>query len=160
MESPTRRRARAFVVTGFAMVALGSVITFIRTLTTAGYFAHAGALSDFESVVSPLIGLVAVWSWWWLSKIRVADPHQMSFVRKGLYGLATQNLLICALALATLFDLPVFNRNSWDVAPLWAHFWGTLAISIGFTLLARQTSREGAVVSEPSDNAVGASVAQ
>ena len=135
MESATRKRARAFVVAGFVMAAAGSVITLLRSVT---YFANASALSVFESVVSPLIGVVAVWSWWWLSKIRVADRHQSSFVRMGLYGLALQNILIGALGLATLFDLPGFDRNSWNVAPLWSRFWGNLAISIGFVLLARE----------------------
>ena len=150
MESVARRKARAFVVAGFALVAAGSIITFLRITTSGSYFSNASALSDFEWVLSPLIGLVAVWSWWWLSRIQVADREQSSFVRRGFFGLALQNALYTALTLAVLLDIRVFNRDWWNVAPLWAQFGGSLAMSIGFILLGREFANNADETSEPS----------
>ena len=143
MESLTRKRARAFVVTGFAMFALGLLVTFFRVITSAHYFSNASASAVVETVLSPVMGIVAVWSWWWLSQIRVASGHQSSLVRKGFYGLALQNVLYGVLILAVLMDGPVFNRNLWNVAPLWAQCWGSLAIAIGFVFLARGNDDAG-----------------
>jgi protein-S-isoprenylcysteine O-methyltransferase Ste14 len=138
MESVARKRARTFVVVGFALIAVGSIINVIRVMTSADYFSLANGLTLFQLVLSPFVGLVSAWSWWWLSKIRVDTGEQTSFVRRGFYGLALQNVLSTAMVLALLFQLPAFNRDSWNVAPFWAQFWGLLAVSIGFVLLARQ----------------------
>ena len=138
MESAARKKARTFVVVGFALIAVGSIINVIRGVTSVGYFSLMSSLTLFQLVLSPLVGLAAVWSWWWLSRIRVDTSEQASFVRRGFYGLAVQNTLSTAMVLALLFQLPTFNRDSWNVAPFWAQFWGTLAVSIGFVLLGRE----------------------
>lgn len=138
MESAARKRARAFIIFGFAVIAIGTIITLYQLVTSAGYFSNASGLADFESVLSVLVSLVSIWSWWWLSKLRVVTDVQSSFVRKGFYGLAFQNVLSAALVLAVLFDLPVFSRDSWYVAPRWSELCGSLALAIGFVLLARE----------------------
>ena len=138
MESAARKKARTFVVVGFALIAVGSIINVIRGVTSVGYFSLASSLTLFQLVLSPFVGLAAVWSWWWLSRIRVDTSEQASFVRRGFYGLALQNTISTAMVLALLFQVPTFNRDSWNVAPFWAQFWGLLAVSIGFVLLARQ----------------------
>jgi hypothetical protein len=138
MESVARKRARTFVVVGFALIAVGSIINVIRIVTSADYFSLANGLTLFQLALSPFVGLVSAWSWWWLSKIRVDSGGQTSFVRRGFYGLAVQNVLSTAMVLALLFQLPAFNRDSWNVTPFWAQFWGSLAVSIGFVLLARE----------------------
>lgn len=138
MESMERKRARAFVVVGFVLIAVGSVINVFRLVTWVDYFSIASSRAQFELFLSPLVGVVTVWSWWWLSKIRVANGEQTSFVRKGFYGLALQNALSTALVLAGLFDLPAFDRVSWNVAPIWAEFLGSLVLSIGFILLGQE----------------------
>jgi protein-S-isoprenylcysteine O-methyltransferase Ste14 len=138
MESAARKKARAFVVVGLALIAVGSIINVIRGVTSVDNFALMSTLTLFQLVLSPLVGLAAVWSWWWLSKICVNTGEQVTLVRRGLYGLALQNTMSTAMVLALLFQLPTFNRDSWNVAPFWAQFWGLLVLSIGFVLLARQ----------------------
>ena len=148
MESVARKKARTFVVVGFALIAVGSIINVIRIVTSADYFSLANGLTLLQLVLSPFVGLVSAWSWWWLSKIRVDTGEQTSFVRRGFYGLAVQNVLSTAMVLALLFQLPAFNRDSWNVTPFWAQFWGSLAVSIGFVLLGK----EFAIVTEDSND--------
>src|ERR1035437_7136484 len=93
MESVARKRGRTFVVVGFALIAVGSIFNVIRVVTSVGYFSLASGLTLFQLVLSPLVGLVSAWSWWWLSRIRVDTGEQASFVRRGFYGLALQNVL-------------------------------------------------------------------
>src|ERR1019366_4176249 len=139
MESAARKKARTFVVVGFALIAVGSIINVIRGVTSVGYFSLMSSLTLFQLVLSPLVGVAAVWSWWWLSMIRVDTSEQASLVRRGFYGLALRNTLSTAMVLALLFQLPTFNRDSWNVAPFWAQFWGSLAVSIGFVMLGRSS---------------------
>jgi hypothetical protein len=148
MESAARNKARTFVVVGFALIAVGSIINVIRDVATTGYISSARGLTLFQLALFPLVGLVAAWSWWWLSRIRVDTSEQASFIRRGFYGLALQNVLSTAIVLATLFQMPAFVRDSWNVAPFWAQFWGSLAVSIGFVLLGK----EFAIVTEDSND--------
>src|SRR5664280_290151 len=109
MESAARKKARTFVVVGFALIAVGSIINVIRGVTSVGYFSLASSLTLFQLVLSPLVGLAAVWSWWWLSRIRVDTSEQASFVRRGFYGLALQNTISTAMVLALLFQVPTLQ---------------------------------------------------
>ncbi len=158
MQSAPRRRARAFIISGFAVLTIGTIITFYQLVTSAHYFSNASGLADFESVIVLVASFVTLWSWWWLSKIRVATDDQSSFARKGFYGLAVQNVLSAAVVLAVIFDLPAFDRSSWYVAPRWAAMWGSLTISIGFVLLGREFAPDVEDSHDEIENEVNAAI--
>lgn len=157
METYERRRARLFVVTGFAVEAVGSLITLGR-LISQGYFSLSTA-SSIELLLSDLAVLVSVWAWWWLTKVTVSSDDQRSFMSRAFFGLALASILFTAVALETLFQVPGYIQHGWDLAPLWAQGIGELAKCLGFVMMAREFTWTGALDVESGPEPVDADLA-
>jgi hypothetical protein len=139
MESYERRRARWFVASGFALFAAGSLFMLVR-LARSGYFNPLATWSSLELVISNLATLVAIWAWWWLTKVDAARDDQRSFLRRAFYALAMQYLLFSVIDIGQLAQVPGVTRGTWNVAPLWIEGIGTIATTVGFVMMAREFS--------------------
>jgi len=131
------RVGRGFVVAGFVLLALGTVITMVRFIVDGYLFTAASLSVAAESILLPLSTVMAAWAWWWLTQVTAVGPSQVRAMRRGLYGLSLQYLLTF-----TLFVAVVLSMNSSVVTvnylvQWWSQAIGALAIAVGFFTMSR-----------------------
>jgi hypothetical protein len=126
-------------VVGFTLMAVGSIITFVRQ-ADQGYFGVTNSLRwDLEAVFSPLMTMVALWAWWWMSKIRVSGAEQTTNLRRALYGFSVQFLIYAVAMVTEVTSVHSFLADWWNLDQLWIAGLGATCTSLGFFVAARST---------------------
>lgn len=136
------RDSRRLIVVGFALMAVGLSITLVRQ-ADQGLFGVTNSLSwDLETVLSPLMAMVAVWAWWWMTKIRVTGAEQTTILRRALYGFSVQYLIYAIVIVVMVTSVHSFLADWWNLDQLWIAGLGATCTSLGFFVAARSTIDE------------------
>lgn len=130
--SDKKRYARAWVVAGFALTALGSIVNMIQLLDH-GYLSEGSFRADVQLVVLPLGSLAALWAWWVLSKIATLISDHASLFRSAFIGLMVESLCLCVEYVNLLWSTPSLSQYTW---PLWIQGFGSVATAVGFLLMS------------------------
>lgn len=123
--------ARGWVITGFALTTLGSIVNVIQLLNH-GYLSQ-GFRSDIQLFAVPLGSLAALWAWWMLSKIATLVSDFNSTFRSAFLGLMVASLCLCVVYVNLLWSAHTFSQFTW---PFWLQGLGPLVTAMGFFLLS------------------------
>jgi len=127
-----KKYARVWVVLGFALTALGSVVNMVQ-LVNHGYLSQGSFRADIQLIALPLASLAALWAWWMLSKVAtLVSDHDVLF-RGAFIGLMVESLCICAEYVNLLWSTPNFNQFN---IPIWIQGLGSLVTAVGFSLMS------------------------
>jgi hypothetical protein len=130
--------ARVWVVTGFSLTALGSIVNFIQLLNN-GYLGQDSVSADIQLFALPLGSLAALWAWWMLSKIATLVSDFALIFRSAFIALMIGSLCLCVEYVNLLWSTPSFSEFIW---PFWFQGVGSFGTAVGFLLLARAFSTE------------------
>lgn len=130
-----KKYARAWVVTGFALTALGAIVNLVQ-LVSRDYLSESFR-NDVELIALTLGSLAALWAWWFLSMIAISVSEHDSLFRSAFIGLMVESLCLCAEYLNVLGSTPVFSQFSWQ---FWLEGLGSLVTAMGFFLMSRAFS--------------------
>jgi hypothetical protein len=127
IEESARTRARYMIVTGYVVVAAGSLTTLIQWIADGALrFNSAFDVEEFAVALSSLAALVA---WWFLAQVIAKIGSERQLVRKALVGLVVQQLLLASSAFAFI---SIVNAISWQLVAESLSGTGSLLISLGF----------------------------
>jgi hypothetical protein len=122
-----RTRARYTIVTGFVVVATGSLTMLIQWLGDGAI--RYSSNFDVEEFAVAFSSLAALFAWWFLAQIIAkADPESRA-LRRALAGLAAQQVL---LAISAFAFVAFFSVISWQIVAESLSGAGSLLISLGF----------------------------
>lgn len=123
--------ARAWVVTGFALTALGAIVNLVQ-LVSRDYLSE-GFRNDIQLIALTLGSLAALWAWWFLSTIATSVSGHDALFRSAFIGLMVESLCLCAEYLNVLGLTPIFSQFSWQ---FWLEGLGSLVTAMGFFLMS------------------------
>lgn len=155
-------RARALVVGGFGLTLVGSLL-YVAVAIHLGYISTGQSLAEDGEIILPvLIDVTALAGWWWLTRLVVTEPEQMTLVRRALYSLAVWSLLsaflvMCEVSLGAASSIDELVITAWVIEAF-----GGLVVFVGFLVIAgiytprrelpRELPREPRPVSPFSDD--------
>jgi hypothetical protein len=147
MEATTRARnwARAVIVLGYGIAALGALISFIQFAADGGLRYSSNA--DVEAIGSLFAYLATVAAWWFLSQIVASTVVRRSLVRRALMGLMLEAIFA---AIATLAFVVNARALAWPVVGDGLTGLGALVSAVGFYSLF-VTYRKGFGAQRPID---------
>ncbi len=137
MDNYRRRRARLVLVTGFLLSAVGAVVRFVRQASSGG-LGHSPFSFTLISLIDPLMTVVAVWIWWWLSSISPTNEAQRLAFIKAWYGLAISYFLSVTSWSLIVFPGWTETFRGTVAAFFWLQAVGITISFVGFVLLARE----------------------
>jgi hypothetical protein len=129
--------ARTWVVIGFLLTAVGSIWTFVRVVTDDHLYTQAGFWIGFETTLVPVGALVALYAWWWLTKVAAEGATQLTVVRKAFKGFACYYAISSTVLFINLFQFHAFQAFA-SLAPLWVQAVGAFITFLGFIFLSRE----------------------
>jgi hypothetical protein len=135
--SRIQARARALVVGGFTLTLVGA-IAYVALLAHLGYFRAGQSLAFEGEVVLPVLAdASALLGWWWLTRLAVAEPSQMTLVRRALYALGLQSLLAAGAIMCTVsLAQSATTTDQLVMASLVVEAIGGLGVFVGFIVIA------------------------
>jgi hypothetical protein len=134
--SERKRIAQLWIVVGFALVALGGIVSF-AVLVSNNYFGQGDFRAVLQLFVVPLSSIAALWAWWFLSKIATVESAHAQLFKKAFLGLSLQN--IC-LGLVYIDVLSVSPRIDQFTSSQWLEALGMASSAVGFFLMSREFS--------------------
>jgi hypothetical protein len=137
MTDYSRHRARTWVVVGFLLTAVGSMWIFIREVTSDHLYSESGFWNGLETTLVPVMALVALYAWWWLTKLAVEGTTQVTVVRKAFKSFACYYAISSTVLFINLFQFRAFGTFS-GLAPLWVQAVGAFVTFLGFIFLSRE----------------------
>ena len=146
MDSYRQCQARYWIVAGFVLAAIGAIINFVRVVS-AGVFEPSLVTSGALTVINPLMLIIAVWVWWWLTSLQPADEVQRNALLKAFYGLAAMYFLGTLLWYFIIFPNGTTPLDFMTTA-LFLQGASFPVSFVGFLLLARHYAT-GTGVAEP-----------
>ena len=147
MDNYRQRRARLWIVAGFLLAAIGAIINFVQAVSS-GVFEPSLYSSAALAVINPLMLIVAVWVWWWLTSFRPADEVQRRALLRAVYGLAAMYFLGTLLWYFIIFPNGMSPRG-FMTTTLGLQGASFPVSFVGFLLLARHYATSTGV-SEPT----------
>ncbi|HEV2428076.1 MAG TPA: hypothetical protein VGS61_07645, partial [Acidimicrobiales bacterium] len=154
--------ARALVVGGFALTTVAGV-AYILLLAHLGYFRSGQSLAADGVVIVPVLSdAAALLGWWWLTRLVVTEPDQMTLVRRAYYAIGVQYLLTATWEMCNVsLEHTVNTTDQLVMASLIVGAIGGLGAFVGFTVIAgvytprrelpRELPRESARAVEDDD---------
>lgn len=136
-----KRYARVWIVVGFALTAVGSILNMINLLSH-NYLGEGNFRADLQLVALPLGSLVALWAWWLLSKIATLETNHAPLFRKAFLGLTIQSLCVGVEYMNLLWFGNGLNQYTWS---FWLQGIGSVVTALGFLLMSRAFSNNAAV---------------
>ena len=130
-------RARALVVGGFTLTLVGA-IAYLALLAHLGYFRAGQSLAFEGEVFLPVVAdASALIGWWWLTRLTVTEPSQVTLVQRAFYALGLQSLLsagaiMCSVSLAQ----SATTTDQLVMASLVVEAIGGLGVFVGFIVIA------------------------
>lgn len=137
MTAYSRHRAKTWVVAGFLLTAIGAIWIFIREVTTGHLYSESGFWNGLETTLAPVMALVALYAWLWLTKLAVEDSTQVAIVRRAFKSFGCYYALSSTVIFINLFQSRAFATFS-GLAPLWIEAVGAFITFLGFILLSRE----------------------
>jgi len=126
----SRPVARAFVIAGYAILAMAALVNFLQFAVDGDLrLGVREDLSVFAVVFASFSGIVA---WWILTKL-AERPEQAPLLQKAYLALAVQALLGAAPYVIADFS---FDLSSWSGVAFWAYGIGSVLTAVGFILMA------------------------
>jgi hypothetical protein len=135
MAPNARNTARTIVILGFTVAALSGVIGYWQNVSSAPY--QFGSFREILiPLLNPLITIVAVAAWWWLSRLEARDDEQLRYLRIAYIAFGVQYFLYAALYVLIVTPLDS-QAGSWTTTVLWLDCVGAVVASFGLFLMAR-----------------------
>ena len=135
MDPNARNTARTIVILGFTVVALSGVISYWQNVSSVSY--QFGSFREILiPLLNPLITIVAVAAWWWLSRLEARDDEQLRYLRIAYIAFGVQYFLYAALYVLIVTPLDS-QAGSWTTTVLWLDFVGAVVASFGLFLMAK-----------------------
>jgi hypothetical protein len=129
-----RQISQVIVILGFSMTALSAVIEYVVSVTSLGY-----RFSSFREIIDPmlypLITLVAIVAWLWLTRIDPRDDAQRRILNKAFFAFAVQYLLYTGAYAFIIIPLRSFG-GFWSTSSVWLSFTGAGVTALGLVLFA------------------------
>jgi hypothetical protein len=139
MDPLRQLRAQVLVVLGFAMAAVASVTMYIVDVTSVG-FQFDSFRSIIDPLLYPLLTIVAVFAWFWLTLLRPHDEQQCRILRGAYFAFAVQYLLSAAAFAFVVLPFRSFG-GFWITTTLWLELFGAAVTAVGFYLFAQNLRR-------------------
>jgi tellurite resistance protein TehA-like permease len=133
-----RNRARFIIVGGFAVTAIGSLVSFVRWLYDGDI--RYSSNEDVQYIAATFAVLAGVAAWWFLSQIVMNDATPRELARRALLALMFEELCFAVTALALVAEYGNLARNlavSWPLVGNALIGLGALVSAIGFYSMLR-----------------------
>jgi hypothetical protein len=123
------------IVVGFALSALGSIVSYLNDITSIGGGFGSGrlVLDELLAILAPIAAAVA---WWILSQLEARDSVGLKLLRRAYSFFAVQYLLIAAGYNFVFTPIRYFG-GVWITTALWLEFFGPLVAALGLFLMSR-----------------------
>lgn len=125
--------ARSWIVAGFAIQALGTVVNTV-VLIHNGYLGHANAAADIQLFTQLVSGIALFLSWWLLSQVAAAPGHAPT-LRRAHVAFSVWSLANALVVATYIWVNPHLSLNT---SATWIGGLGSLGAAVGFALMARQ----------------------
>ncbi|MHB1089120.1 MAG: hypothetical protein ACYC19_10220 [Acidimicrobiales bacterium] len=119
-----------WIFTGFALLALSSLLTFYN-LASQGYLSNSSFNGDAKLALSTIVALFAAGGWWFLSQIEAKDSKQHALHAKAYVLFGLQFSMSCIGLLLSNGPVIFIDRFS---APYWINSLGFGVGAVGFFL--------------------------
>lgn len=132
-----RSTSSRWILTGFALLALSSLLTFYN-LTSEGYLSQSGFKDEAQLLLSTMAALFAAGGWWFLCQIVAKDSAQKVLLTKADVLLGLQFSASC---IGLLFSSgPAIRMNRFS-APYWINALGFAVGAGGFFLASYRLNK-------------------
>ncbi len=128
-----RRAARAWIITGFSLLVVGAVVD-VAILISNDYLGEGNFRADTQLFLQPVGALAALFAWWVLSQLTVANPGDVTMFRRAFFALGVWMLVLAYSYVNVLWIEPRFTDFTADI---WIDLVGSAAAVVGFLLMAR-----------------------
>ena len=144
MDSDWALQARLWIVGGYVVTFVASVVEFIGQFSS---FTHGGLTATIavDVTLGPVVAAGSVWTWWWLSQLKVTDDKQRGIVQRGIGGLIVLLMAEGTMSFTSFTSLvAVQSVQTWVLAVFLLMTLGEVAAAIGFfaALLALRATRD------------------
>jgi len=124
VDSPSTSQARLWIVGGYLVVFVASVVEFIGQFTSFNY-------EGLTTTIAVAAG--SLWTWWWLSQLKVSDGAQRRVIRNGIGGLIVVLIGEGTMSFTTFTSLvTVKSVLDWVLVTYLLMTVGEVAAAIGF----------------------------
>lgn len=142
MDSEWVGQARLWIVGGYVVTFAASVVEFIGQSSS---FIHGGlsATIAIDVTLGPVVAAASLWTWWWLSQLKVTDDNQRRVVRNGIGGLIVVLVAEGTMSFTSFTSLvAVQSVQTWVLAVFLMMTVGEVGAAIGFlsALVALRTT--------------------
>lgn len=131
----SRAQIRAVIVVGFALSALGAIISYLNDVTSIG-----GGFGSFREVADELFAILApiaaTVAWWFLTQLEARDASGLKLLRRAYLFFAIQMVLFAA-GYNFIFAPIHYFGGVWITTTLWLEFFGALVAALGLFLMSR-----------------------
>lgn len=142
-----RNGARIQIVGGFAITALGALISFVNWIADGGI--RYSSNSDVQSFASTFAVLTGVVAWWFLSQIVMSDVTPPLLARRALRWLMLEELCFAVASLAFVIEFRHLTF-AWSLFGNTLAGLGALLSAAGFFSMMR-TFQNGPTILQPTD---------
>jgi hypothetical protein len=146
----TRDRSIQFIVAGFVITALGSLVEFVNLWSNDALLQNSQY--DVSYVAFLLAPFAAIGGWWYLSQLRVDEESQRVIIRRGFYFFALELILGSVGTTVSLIAESAGIISLRYLIPNWASAVGGAVAAVGFLLRARRLGNTGDVESTVDAN--------
>ena len=132
MDSPSTSQARLWIVGGYLVVFVASVVEFTGQFTSFNYEGLTTTIA-VDITLGPVVAAGSLWTWWWLSQLKVSDGAQRRVIRNGIGGLIVVLIGEGTMSFTTFTSLvTVKSVLDWVLVTYLLMTVGEVAAAIGF----------------------------
>ena len=139
-----KRIAQTWIVVGFTLVALGSIVNF-GVLVSNNYFGEGNVRADLQLFLGPISSFAALCAWWFLGKIATLESTHAPLFKKAFLGLSLQFACLGVSYVNLLWMRPGLDKYTTST---WLLTLGVASSAIGFFLMSREFSNKEISVEE------------
>jgi hypothetical protein len=143
-----RNRARIEIVVGFAVTALGSLVTFIAWISDGGI--RYSSNEDVQSFAATFAVVAGAAVWWFLSQIVMNDVTPRPLARRALLALMIEELCFAVASLAFVIEFRQLTF-AWSLFGNALVGLGALLSAVGFFSMMRTYQAERFVFESTDD---------
>jgi uncharacterized membrane protein len=125
-------QARLWIIGGYLINLVASVVEFVGQFSS---FTHGGlsTTTAVDVTLGPVVAASSLWTWWWLSQLRVNDDVQRPIIRNGVIGLVVVLVSEATMSFTSYTSLiSIHSAPTWVLATFLLMTVGEVASAIGF----------------------------
>lgn len=133
MVRTTPTPANRLILTGYLILALSSLVSFINNVRLSHFFDRTDFRFLVQVFLSPVAALATALGWWFLCRLEAQDSRQQSLFAKAYAGLGVGFAVSCIIQLSEANTVIFGDTYSW---PFWLTLVGFGVGAAGYFLTA------------------------